>query len=246
MKRGMLRSSNGAYALLGLAALLAVLGIAATAQSAVLADYPDFTDVSDLSLNGDAHQSGNILRLTDSAPSRTGTAFTKKKVLNHKKSFESELSFEMHSTGGNPGDGMAFFIHSKGKSAVGDAGGGLGYASIADSVAVEFDTFDNGGSDEQANEVAIIVNGKAGKSKDASVPGFQLYGGQRYAWVSYKAKSGKLNVFVSDTSTKPSSPMVSAKVKLQKVLEGKARAGFTAASGGATETHDVLSWTLTQ
>ena len=52
------------------------------------------------------------------------------------------------------------------RASIGDGGGGLGYGSIGDSVAVEFDTFDNGGSDEDANEVAIIVNGKAGKSKD--------------------------------------------------------------------------------
>ncbi len=67
---------------------------------------------------------------------------------------------------------MAFFIHSSGKGVIGDGGGGLGFGSIGDSVAVEFDTFDNGGADEDANEVAILANGKAGKSKDAAIPSF--------------------------------------------------------------------------
>jgi len=92
------------------------------------------------------------------------------------------------------------------------------------------------------------VNGKAGKSKDAAIPNFALYGEERYAWISYKAKSGKMKAWVSDTATKPSSPTVSAKVNLKKVLNhgSKKRAGFTAATGGSNEAHDVLSWKLTQ
>jgi hypothetical protein len=248
MKRGMLRRQSWTLGGLGLAAVVALLGIAATAQSAVLADYPDFADVSKLKLNGDAEQSGALLRLTTTDPGgETGTAFTKKAVLNKKKSFKTEFVFNMHDTTTAPGDGMAFIVHSASKSAVGDGGGGLGFGSIGDSVAVEFDTFDNGGPDEDANEVAILVNGKAGKSKDAAIPAFNLYGSQRYAWITYKAKSGKMKAWVSDSSTKPSSPLVTARVNLSSIFDApKGRAGFTAATGGNNEVHDVVSWTLTQ
>ena len=244
----MLRRQSSAIGWLGLAAALAVLGIAAIARGAVLADYPDFADVSELKLNGDAEQSGNVLRLTTADLGETGTAYTKKAVLNKKKSFKTEFSFSMHDTTTAPGDGLAFLIHSSGKGVIGDGGGGLGFGSIGDSVAVEFDTFDNGGADEDANEVAILVNGKAGKSRDASIPAFTLYGAPRWAWITYKAKSQQMKVYVSDTSTKPGSPEVQARVKLDKVLNhgSKKRAGFTAATGGANAVHDVLSWTLTQ
>ncbi len=230
------------------AASLAVLLIAGSASSAVIADYPDFTDVSKLSLNGDAEQSGSVLRLTSADPSETGTAFTKKAVLNKKKSFKTEFNFSMHDSTTAAGDGMAFFIHSSGKGEIGDGGGGLGYGSIGDSVAVEFDSFDNGGADEEANEVAIIANGKAGKSKASSIPNFTLYGGPRWAWISYKAKSKKMKVYVSETSTKPGSPTVQAKVDLKGILNhgSKKRAGFTAATGGNNAFHDVLTWKLTQ
>jgi hypothetical protein len=216
------------------------------ARGAVLADYPDFSDVSKLKLNGDATQAGAVLQLTSNADSETGTAYTKRRVLNHKKSWKTAFSFSMHDSAGLPGDGMAFLIHSTDKNAIGDGGGGLGFGSIGDSLAIEFDTFDNGGSDEQANEVSIIANGKAGRTKDSGVPSFQLYGGQRWAWVSYKAKSRKVKAWVSDTDTKPSSPIVASKVDLKKVLHDKSFAGFTAATGGATEQHDVLEWRLTQ
>ena len=228
-------------------AVLAALVIAATAQGATVADFPDFSDVSKLKLNGDAEQSSDSLRLTSADEGETGTAFTRKAVLNKKKSFKTEFVIHMHDSSAAPGDGMAFIVHSASKNAVGDGGGGLGFGSIGDSVAVEFDTFDNGGADEQANEVAILTNGKAGKSKDAAVPAFSLYGGLRYAWISYKARSGKMKVWVSDTSTKPSSPLVSAKVNLKSIFDDpKGRAGFTAATGGNNADHDVLSWTLKQ
>jgi hypothetical protein len=227
--------------------ILAALGIATSAHSAVIANYVDFTNVSKLSLNGDAEQAGAVLRLTSADESETGTAFTKKARLKGKKSFKTHFSFSMHDSSSAPGDGMAFVVHSNGKTVVGDGGGGLGFGSIGHSVAVEFDTFDNGGADEEANEVAILVNGKAGKSKDSAIPGFNLYGGQRFAWVSYKAKSDKMKVWVSDDFDKPSSPLVSAKVKLDKVFDDpKGRAGFTAATGGNNADHDVFDWRLTQ
>ena len=248
MQRGLSRKRAGAAACAGAAASVAALLIAGPANSAVLADFPDFSDVSKLKLNGDAEQAGNVLRLTSADGEETGTAFTKKAVLNKKKSFKTEFNFSMHDTTSAPGDGMAFIIHSSGKGVVGDGGGGLGFGSIGDSVVVEFDTFDNGGNDEDANEVAIIQNGKAGKTKDASIPSFTLYGGPRWAWITYKAKSQRMKVYVSDTSTKPASPEVEATVKLDKLLNhGRdKRAGFTAATGGANEFHDVISWTLSQ
>jgi hypothetical protein len=248
MQRGLFRKRPGTSKCLGAVALLLALGLAASAQSAVLADFPDFSDVSKLKLNGDAEQSGSVLRLTSADNDETGTAFTRKAVLNKQKSFKTEFNFSMHDSGGTPGDGMAFFIHSSGKGVIGDGGGGLGFGSIGDSVAVEFDSFDNGGSDEQANEVAIIQNGKAGKTKDAAVPSFSLYGGPRWAWITYKARSQQMKVYVSDTSTKPGSPDVQAQVKLDKLLNHRSlkRAGCTAATGGSNADHDVISWELTQ
>jgi len=92
-----------------------------------------------------------------------------------------------------------------------------------------------------------MANGKAGKSKDAAIPSFNLYGAPRWAWITYKAKSQQIKVYVSDTSTKPNSALVQAKVNLKKVLNhSMKRAGFTAATGGSNEFHDVLSWKLTQ
>jgi hypothetical protein len=232
----------------GAVAAVAALLAAGSANSAVIANYPDFTDVSKLKLNGDAQQAPEGLQLTEASEGQTGTAFTKKARINPSKSFKAEFTYLMYDTTTFPGDGMAFVVHSNGKGVVGDGGGGLGYGSIGHSVAVEFDTYDNGGDDEDANEVAIVVNGKAGKPRDAAIPAFNLYGtGQHYAWVTYSARSHKLKVYVSwKNSTRPTAPEVEAKVNLEKILDGKGRAGFTAATGGANAIHRVTTWKMSQ
>jgi Legume lectin domain len=233
-------------AALGVAALVGC--IAATgASGAVLADYPDFADTSGLTLNGDAFPFDGVLELTDAGADETGTAFTTEKVLNPKRSWKTQFAISLHDTLAIPGDGMAFVVQSVGNDEVGDGGGGLGYGSLGDSVAVEFDTFDNGGTNEDANEVAVTTNGKAGRPLDRAEPGFAIYGAAEInAWAKYSAKSTKLKVWVNDDGAKPKKPLLSAKKNLNGVLEGKSYAGFTAATGGATENHDVFSWKLTQ
>jgi hypothetical protein len=232
----------------GAVASVAALLAAGSANSAVIANFPDFTDVSKLKLNGDAQQAPEGLRLTEASKGQTGSAFTRRAGINPSKSFKAEFTYLMYDTTSFPGDGMAFVVHSNGKGVIGDGGGGLGFGSIGDSVAVEFDTFDNGGDDEDANEVAIIVNGKAGKSRDASIPAFSLYGtGQHFAWVTYKASSHMMKVYVTyQDPTRPDTPEVAAKVNLEKILDGKGRAGFTAATGGANAIHLVTSWKMSQ
>ena len=53
----------------------------------------------------------------------------------------SEWSERVFGIGG--GDGFAFVIQGAGPDALGDRGGDLGYGGIPDSVAVEFDMYDN-------------------------------------------------------------------------------------------------------
>lgn len=231
--------------LIGIAALLAALGSflwAGQAASEEVAAWPP--PGPPMTFNGDASVAGLFMRLTNQAPNQTGTAFTEAKVVSHKKSFKSEFSFWLNNAS-LPAEGLAFVIHPKADTTIGDTGGGLGYGSIQDSFAVEFDTTDNGGSDE-ANEVAVVVNGQVSKPRASGIPAFPLHGADRFAWVSYSAKTRRVKTYVSDTSDKPSSPTVTAKVNLERVLGGKARAGFTAATSSATASQFVMTWSMDQ
>lgn len=198
-----------------------------------------------MTFNGDASVAGQYIRLTNQALNQTGTAFTQAKVVNHRKSFKSEFSFWLNNAS-SPAEGIAFVIHPKADTTVGDTGSGIGYGSIGKSVAVEFDTTDNGGSEEAANEVAIVVNGQVSKPRGSGVPAFPLHDADRFAWVSYSARTHKVKAYISESSDKPSSPIATAKVNLEKVLGGKARAGFTAATSSETASQFLMTWSLDQ
>ena len=74
-------------------------------------------------------------------------------------SFSTVFSFEILSRGGLAGgaDGLTFTVQTNANN-VGGIGGGLGYQGIGNSVAVEFDTYDNG-EFGGSNHVGIDVNG---------------------------------------------------------------------------------------
>ena len=61
-----------------------------------------------------------------------------------------------------------------------------------------------------------------------------------------RAKAGKLKVLVDDDKTKKGAEKLSYKHKIKQELGRKARAGFTAATGGGDADMDILSWKLKQ
>jgi len=136
--------------------------------------FPDFsTGTSNLQMNGSAHvatyQSAKVLRLTDGYPGvgathpETAAAWFKipnpnpymgQQVVN--VGFTTYFKFQIHTAAicCAPGDGFAFVIQTASSTALGSGFGGIGYAGIPNSLAVEFDTFQNTW-DPNANHVAV-------------------------------------------------------------------------------------------
>lgn len=229
-----------------LVALLATTSAPAAPDGARGVTYPNFSKTKGLKLNGDAARAGTVLRLMPAAGGQLGSAFTKKRVVSPKGSFKAQFRFNLHDGSLSPADGLTFTIQPHSKSALGGGGGGLGYSGIFGSVAVEFDTYFNvEANDPPEQHVAILLNGNTGNHRAVAVPPVQPYGGKRSVWVAYSAKSKKLKVFYTDKTKKPKKPLLTYKTNLNKVFEGrKARAGFTASSGGDFMAADVLSWKL--
>src|SRR6476661_9201689 len=130
-------------------ALVAAGAAAINPASAQSLNYPDFHDVSQLTLNGNAHQNGNKLTLTEATDGQSGSAWSTAQIhLGSQASFSTVFSFEILQHGGLPGwgidgaDGLTFTIQNNSNS-VGSSGGGIGYGGIGKSVTVEFDTFQN-------------------------------------------------------------------------------------------------------
>jgi hypothetical protein len=210
------------------------------------ASYPDFRDVSGLKLNGSATQTGDVLRLVDTS-SQTGTAFTKETIVDTRKRFSTKFTLNMASSGFN-GDGMAFVIHPGRAGKQGRGGGALGYGGIESSVIVEFDVFDNGNFDINDNHIGIHTEGRFRPSLAALDPNFSMLDRKFRVWVDYTPGNTTLSVYVNRANQKPISPLIaSSGVDLDAITGAdRARAGFTAATGGASIVGDVLDWRFDQ
>jgi hypothetical protein len=234
---------------IGLAAAVGTL-VLATGASAVKFNFPFFDDSTGtdrLKLNGDAFltgaKQGHQLRLTPAEPDQRGSAFTKRKVLDSGRSFKTRFRISLHD---GSGDGMAFLINGKGKGALGDGGGGLGYGGIDPSVAVEIDTYPNKG-ESPIPHLAVTKGGDPGNELASFDFPYPVNEHDTTVWVDYVKKSKRLKVFAAETLEKPGAPFINVKANLGRIFDRKpARVGFTASTGGAWQAHDVVSWKFKQ
>ena len=210
-------------------------------------DYVDFADTSQLNLNGNAIQVGNALRLTPAAKNQQGSAFYERPLaVDSNTSFETQFQFKL-GDGAVGSDGFTFMLQNslQGLNALGDKGGGLGYRDIAQSLAIEFDTFKNG-TDINNNHIAILRDGNLDNALATIAVPFDLNDGSlRNVWVNYDGNSDLLEVFLADTLVKPESALLALDIDLASVVGDQAFIGFSAATGGAFDNHDLNNWEFT-
>ncbi|XP_052184814.1 L-type lectin-domain containing receptor kinase S.4-like [Diospyros lotus] len=122
-------------------------------------------------------------------------------------------------------------------------------------LAVEFDTVQNFEfRDINDNHVGIDVNGMISK---ASAPASYFIEGNLtrqkvnlmdgktiQAWIDYDSARNKLNVTISPSSTKPSSPILSFPVELSEILEERMFVGFSASTGLLASHHYIRGWSF--
>ena len=235
------------------AASAAVLVCLVSAPAFAQVDYLDFADTTGLTLNG---ATASVLNGIDPDPvlrlSRTlvffdgGSAFTSDKVCAAR--FLTFFQFRITNPGGLPdasgqdgADGLTLTLQSAAPTALGVLGGSLGYGGIAPSVAVEFDTWDNGAIDAGTNHVGINVNGSLDSLAKVAVPGRFDDGALWSVWIDYDG--GVLEVRTNNTGVRPLAPTLSLAINIPSVLgSGAAYAGFTAATGAAYGNHDIVTW----
>ena len=125
--------------ILALVPLICVLS--AGEASATSFNYTDFSSTTGLTLNGDAAQAGNVLRLVPNADTKSGTAFLTAPIsLDGTTGFSTAFEFNVATDTGNPTDGFTFLLQNDaaGVNALGAGGQGLGYVGLSPSVAVVF------------------------------------------------------------------------------------------------------------
>jgi glucose/arabinose dehydrogenase len=218
--------------------------------------YADFSSTAGLNLVGSAARAaGNRLRLTPSLTARVGAAWytTPQSVA---AGFSTTFTFSISSPSAGGADGFAFVVQRAGTATAGGDGCRIGYDGIPASLAVEFDTYLSGTcaagtvSDPSDNHVSVHTRGALPNSAmesasiglSSAIP--DLSDGAVHT-VRIDYTPGVLFVFVDDLQT----PRVAAPLDLATTLpldQGRAWVGFTAATGGAAQNHDIRSWSLTE
>src|SRR5262249_41565656 len=215
---------------------------------------PGFTDHSDMQANGSAQFTvENLLRLTDNF-GQAGSAFTVQRV--GIRGFATTFQFRLHEgTQPNPADGLTFAIQGNSPTALGFAGGSLGYQGIGNSVAVKFDIWNNEGETDNSTglffnggfpglphnpgEVNIPLNPNNVNLRSQSVKTITLtYDGTTLTEAIHDPTPGQTNN--GDFSTTYTVDIAS------KLGADTAFVGFTGGTGGAFSLQDVLNWTYNE
>lgn len=233
--------------------LLAVTLFLATGRSPLRAqfNYRNVASIDDVTLNGDARKLNDRIRLVPAETFKRGSVWfnTKQRIVD---GFSATFTFQISEPGSQrpwaPGaDGLAFVLQN---SSVyeGAAGGGIGYAGIRNSLAVEFDTYDNNPDENpepNGNHISVHSLGMEPNSADhrtslgwtGDIPDLKA-GASHTATIHYLP--GRLSIFLDDRTR----PVLAIPIRLDTLLrldEGTCWMGFTAATGGSWANFDLFS-----
>lgn len=221
--------------------------------NAMTISYADFSDLSDFQLNGSTAlisnpTADNSLRLTN-ALSQSGSAFLTNTIsLNNQASFSASFDFRITNPlgisdgDGQGADGIVFVVQTVSNTA-GGSGGGIGYQNLPNSVGVEFDTWNNGGwDDNDGNHAGINLNGNIDSVVQKSVAPRMNNGDVWSAWIDYDGVTDLLEVRLSDDGVRSATALLSLTVDLETILgTPDAYIGFTSGTGAAGGYHDILN-----
>jgi glucose/arabinose dehydrogenase len=227
-----------------------IIEIADTPTATPLFTFNNFTssNIDKLALNGVASQSGNRLRLVPDTNFQVGSAFFKQALaIDSNTSFSTQFQFQLSGTQGTGGaDGFTFMLQNdpNGSASLGRFAGELGYGGINNSIAIEFDTYQNG-SDANNNNISILRNGDVSTPITTALAAFDLNSGNSLtAWVDYTSATKTLQVFLANSNTKPTTAALTTNIDLTTALGNRAYLGFSGATGGASNIEEIQSWTL--
>jgi gliding motility-associated-like protein len=164
-------------------------------------------------------------------------------TINLLNSFDAVFCLTLGSNDVNGADGFAFVMRSPGSAQFGSVGGGIGYVGITPSIAIEYDTWDNGVpvNDIPEDHTGLYMNGNQAAPLVASVPllisGANVEDGNFHQTrVVWNANDLKLEMyFDGDLRLSYTGDIVNT------VFAGNPNViwGFTASTGGSTNLQQI-------
>ena len=206
----------------------------------------EFTDSTMFHFVGNAKLFNKRIRLTDATYNQGGGIWLKEKR-NVARDFSIQIGFQITESGNSGADGIAFVIQNSSANAIGVFGGGIGYMTIPNSLAIEFDTYPNSEYlDPNDNHIGIQTRGKNPNSPDhvitlgtsRNIPILED-GSVHVMRIDYV--NNIMKVYLDEFNT----PKITAYVKLDSLLDldnQTAWLGFTSSTGGAFANHDIVSF----
>jgi hypothetical protein len=197
-----------------------------TAQSSGLMTFNGSTDLDDFRL-----------QLTNGGNNEAGSAFYTTPV--NVNAFTTDFTFQLS----NPvADGITFTIQGVGPTALGSNGGGLGFATIQNSMAIKFDLFSNDGEGPNSTGLYTRGNWPTMPAIDLSSTPIDLHSGNYIdAHITYDGTT------LTMTLTNPislASWSYSWTVNIPSLVGGNsAWVGFTGGTGLTTSSQKITSWT---
>jgi len=166
-------------------------------------------------------------------------------------SFSAAFAFRIQNSGGISdedgvgADGITFALTTYSNN-YGQVGDGIGYGGLPQSIAIEFDTYDNGYPiDINGNHVGIDINGNIQSFTSAGYGTRMNDGNVHWAWVDYDGDSQILSVRISDDSTRPIDAFLSANINLVNIFGNpNCFVGFTSGTGSGDGDHQILSFSF--
>jgi uncharacterized repeat protein (TIGR02543 family) len=202
-----------------------------------------FTDADMLNFRtvGSTRRSGNGISIVQNFEGQAGSFFTANRIfMDDSENAGFSTYFEMSTSGGNGlgfADGFTFIV-SQFTNVLGNSGGAIGYGGIKNSVAILFDSWDNGGQPPLCISLGL--------------EGFQLAcsrsvasnGGTYYVWIDYSKISKTIEVRLRrNPGERPLTPVVSyTNIDLTNNIGNEFYTGFTSATGGATQNTYLSRW----
>ncbi|XP_020178481.1 L-type lectin-domain containing receptor kinase IX.1-like [Aegilops tauschii subsp. strangulata] len=226
-------------------------------------NFSDPSAGSWVDLDGDAYIAPPRLELTKNVLSSVGRASYRHKVplwngaTGEMASFATNFSFrimpEKAGLNGTGGDGMAFFLaHFPSEIPPSSKGGGLGLLPAFTNgtgrtrvVAVEFDTLRNSHyADINGNHVGIDISSvnSVASTDTTTRPGRNLT--SSYVMVATVRYHNESRMLAVDLLIDGALYQVNATVDLSRCLPEEVAVGFSAATGDASELHQILSWSF--
>lgn len=205
---------------------------------------------SNFTLGGIASDSSGTVTLTPNAGSQFGAIWNKSRV---DLSSDFCVIADVYLGDNNGGaDGLAFVMQPN-SVAAGGTGGGLGYAGITPSFAVEYDTWQNSG-DLFNDHVGLMKNGNVVSHNSWGVNAVDVGNIEDNQWhktkIYWDSVDNKVSVWLDknadgDTDDPGETLFNAVSANLEANFSGEVYWGFTAATGGAANLQQVRNITYT-